>query len=174
MKLKLIFLSVLVLIGAVSVFGIRWLVSDHGNIASGQLLTVQGNCQLESAPCEAVGKDQQYISISMTPKPLPLMKPITTQLEVRGFEDIISARFQVEGVNMFMGYQHAMLTASEASIAEHTPLTPQSKLHLLSGSFMLPICSNEVMHWKGTLFIQTRAGLFQTRFPFTTTQAITQ
>jgi len=164
MKLKLIFLSVLVLIGAVSVFGIRWLVSDHGNIASGQLLTVQGDCQLERAPCEAVGKEQQHISISMTPKPLPLMKPITTQLEVRGFEDIISARFQVEGVNMFMGYQHAMLTASQT----------KSQAHSLSGSFMLPICSNEVMHWKGTLFIQTRAGLFQTHFPFTTTQAITQ
>lgn len=161
MKLKLIFLGFLVFLGAASVLGLRWLLNDHGYIASGKLLTVQENCQLDQAPCEATGSGQRRVTINVAPQPLPLMKPIETSVTLYGFEDVISARFQVEGVNMFMGYQHALLTPRD-----HSP-------HALSGSFMLPVCSNEVMQWRGTLSIQTRADLFQAHFPFTTTQAIT-
>lgn len=158
MNLKLGFFLALVLMGAVSFFGFRWLVGGHNQMASGEVLTVQGDCRLDQAPCEATDEQERRVTISLMPTPLPLMKPITTRVELQGFENVLSTRFQVEGVNMFMGYQQAALTPSTQSGA-------------VTGSFMLPVCSNEIMHWKGTLHIQTRDALFQTSFPFTTTTA---
>lgn len=164
MKMKLAFLLFLVLVGAVSFFGFRGVVGHHGDVAQGRVLTTQEPCELHQGACEATGQAQQRVRVSLAPTPLPLMKTVTTSVEISGFSEVLSARFQVEGVNMFMGYQQAALQP------EHPP--KDSSPVTLAGEFMLPVCSNEVMHWQGTLYLQTRTGLFRAAFPFTTRQTV--
>ena len=60
----------------------------------------------------------------------------------------------VEGVNMDMGFQRAMLTPAGNAAWQ--------------GQFTLPICSTEQMQWQLTATVQTPSQVFQAIFPFIT------
>ncbi len=117
-------------------------------------LDLQGDCALEKASCVAQDTVGHQVHIALSPHPITVLSDIQVQAQLQGFDVIQSAKITVEGVNMFMGYQYANLQAVSDNQWQ--------------GSFVLPICTSSVMHWRATLAISTQNGRYQADFPFKT------
>lgn len=95
------------------------------------------NCDLNRGACEFPLTAGQSGRIELTPRPLPLMRPLTITVQVP--TEIASARLDFEGVAMDMGFNQATLRASTPGV--------------LTGSAMLPVCATGAMRWRVDLFL---------------------
>lgn len=114
---------------------------------------LQEPCNLRVSPCVARDSIGRSIQFQLSPKTLPLMQALTAEVSLQGIEDVQSARVVVEGVNMFMGFQH-------------TELLPQGQT--LTGQLVLPVCSMERMEWAATVELVSARETFRAVFPFVT------
>lgn len=119
-------------------------------------LALQQPCDLRQAPCTASDAAGHAIRFSISPPTIPLMQELAVSAETAGWEAVHSARLTVEGVNMFMGYQYADLSADSTAV--------------LRGKLVLPVCTLEAMQWQATLLVQTDAGQASAIFPFETSR----
>ncbi len=117
------------------------------------VLQVSAACQLDLADCRAQDQAGHQLSISLFPRPVPLMQDVGVIVTPQGFPAIHAVEIEIEGVNMFMGQQQAALSASGAN---------------WTGSFALPICSKTLMQWQVSLRIKTATTDYQAVFPFST------
>ena len=118
-----------------------------------RMLEADTGCQLHQQACSARLGDRR-VDLSLSPLPVPLLKPVALTATLDNMPDVQAATILIEGVNMFMGFQHEVLSIEDGG--------------QLSGSFSLAICSESVMHWQITLDIQTEDGIFRAVLPFTT------
>lgn len=139
-----------VLLGASSFF---YLMQVNSSVT---FLRNVGDCDLKKAACSAVGDQEREVHFSLSPATIPLMQELTTSVQVRHFSPIQAIQVSVEGINMYMGYQNANLSA----------VTTEQ----WQGKFILPICSTETMYWQATVSIYTSDTIFQAKFPFMTTR----
>lgn len=106
------------------------------------------DCDLNRGACEFPLSAGQTGRIEFTPRPLPLMRPLTVSARVP--TNIASARLVFQGVAMDMGFNQATLTRSAAGE--------------LTGSAMLPVCATGAMRWRADLYLgdsQTPAARFE-------------
>lgn len=109
-------------------------------------------CNLHRGPCTvAVGGGS--LEVSLTPRPVPLIKPIRIQVRATGFRP---ARMDADfaGVGMNMGFNRPQLQ-------------PQEDGSYL-GETTLPVCVTGTMRWELTLLVATEAGHFLAPFRFDT------
>lgn len=119
------------------------------------LTLIDANCALDKRACTVQGQQGEQLTLSVLPKPIPVLKDVQVTLQnVQGLGQLKQAEVTVEGVDMFMGYQSASLQA--------TAKAPWQ------GTFVLPICSSNVMQWQLILDLQTTSGHYQAVFPFQT------
>jgi hypothetical protein len=118
-------------------------------------LALNTPCDLSSGGCQA-SLNNKTVSLNITPKPIPIMQPIQVDIDTTDFESLSEVGINVEGVNMFMGYQVASLSPTSA--------------HHWQGSFILPICTQTQMQWKATLTLRSSQGIFQAEYPFNTSR----
>lgn len=114
---------------------------------------LQEPCNLRVSPCVARDSIGRSIQFQLSPQTLPLMQALTAEVSLQGIEEVQSARVVVEGVNMFMGFQH-------------TELSPQGQT--LTGQLVLPVCSMERMEWTATVELASTTGTSRAVFPFVT------
>lgn len=117
-------------------------------------LTLQEPCLLREMPCTASDTAGHFVSFSLSPKNIPLMKELQVSAETSGIANIRSALLTVEGVNMFMGYQYADMRPDNTG--------------KLNGKLTLPVCSMEKMQWKATLELVTDSVVISSSYPFET------
>lgn len=133
--MKIIILLLVALLGAASFY----LLSGY---LSGQnwQTTVFKECQLDKQVCHLSLNSDQSIRLEISPRPIPLVKPLTVSVNLDGLPQVDFAQLEIEGVNMFMGLQIVPLKAINQD--------------RLTGEFSLPICSTQHMEWKATLVIR--------------------
>lgn len=102
--------------------------------------TMQAGCDLHISACSAFFLDGKKATLSLTPKTIPLLKPINAELTLEGL-DAKSVQLNIVGLNMNMGINHNTLT--------------HINKQLLTGKIILPICSTEKMQWEAQAIIHT-------------------
>lgn len=119
-------------------------------------LTLQTPCDFNQSPCVASDVSGRRVRIQFTPTPVPLLQEVQVTVLPYGFSALKQAQLRIEGVNMFMGYQYSSLIPDTTG--------------QLSGTFRLPICSQQQMQWLARLELDTATGRFVAEFPFNTTR----
>lgn len=132
MKLSLLLAFVFIL-GGLGYWVYQGEGASHKNATTYRQLSTEANCFLQEASCHASDKQAQ-IMLSLNPQPVPLMKPIQASLQLSGLSDIDAIELKVEGLNMYMGFQTVQLVKQTATDWQ--------------GSFSLPLCSENEMHWQ--------------------------
>ena len=105
-------------------------------------VTVQPDapCDLNRAPCTAALPEGGKLTLALSPRPVPMVKPF--KVEVR-FEGFAAERVEVDfsGVDMNMGLNRPVL----ANVGNG----------VFAGEGTLPVCVTGRMAWQATLLIET-------------------
>lgn len=139
---------------AVAGLAVGWFALPHWLASSSShSLSVAAGCALHETPCVASAGPRR-LHIRLAPTPVPVLQPVQVHLQAEGFGAVQQVQVQVEGVDMFMGYQFASLTPA-----------PDGGWQ---GSFTLPVCTLERMEWRATVALKTASGEWTAAFPFAT------
>ncbi|MDP1735197.1 MAG: hypothetical protein Q8L44_12645 [Sulfuritalea sp.] len=100
----------------------------------------QPGCDLQQRACSATLPNGGRIEFSITPRPIPFLQALRTEVTVSGIE---ASKVVVDfaGETMNMGYNRSELTASGSG-------------HY-SGETSLPVCVSGGMTWVATVIIET-------------------
>jgi hypothetical protein len=97
------------------------------------------SCDLNQSPCQASTSTGATIQLNFTPKPVPLLQPITIEADLTGFANLPEKiQVVVEGINMYMGFQKVWLE-------------PQASSTHYKGTLQIPTCEMTDMGWKVSL-----------------------
>lgn len=114
-----------------------------GDSAQGPSWPLLTDCDLHQQACRHQ-QDGQQVSLSLSPQPVPIARPINVQVELAGFEDVSKIELDIAGINMYMGYNRVNLSVDTAD--------------LYTGQTMLAFCTNEVMQWQVTVLVHQKDG----------------
>lgn len=101
-------------------------------------------CDLQQGPCTLRFGDGATVTLSITPRPVEMLEPLTLQVQTEGIEPW-SVAVDFQGINMNMGYNRPELTAEGAG--------------RYTGSTMLPVCVRERMDWKVQVMVRNAEGI---------------
>ncbi len=116
--------------------------------------TPESDCDLHAGPCAATLPDGRRISLSVTPRPIPVVKPLELEVSLTG--PVASRRVEVDfaGVDMNMGLNRTVLKpAGEGRYA---------------GQATLPVCITGGMAWKATVLVEEGRQKIAASFRFET------
>ena len=108
-------------------------------------------CDLNAQACAAELPGGGRIELSITPRPIPVVKPLRISAHLSG---IAADKLEIDfaGVSMDMGYQRQQLVADGHGG--------------FSGAAMLPVCVTGRMTWQATLLIDSGRQRFAVPFRF--------
>lgn len=116
-------------------------------------LEVPADCDLAQAGCEVSLPDGGSVSLAILPRPIPLIEPLTLQVEVRG-SAMRPVHLDITGINMQMGLNRTPLVRVESGV--------------WGGETLLPVCSQRKMHWQADLVLADGSGRYRLRSAFFT------
>jgi hypothetical protein len=99
------------------------------------------DCDLRQETCKTSLADDKHVLFSISPKTIPLLKPLTLTTELQGIE-ARKVEVDIVGLNMEMGYNRPVLLA----VSENT----------FSGAATLPVCTLDRMEWEARVMIYTK------------------
>jgi len=152
--MKPTYLMILLLMAAIAA---GWWLSGQQSASSGPLLwqgKIDSQCQLDKQGC-ALQSPQGRIQMQILPRPVAVMQPLQLKLE-SSVRNIKSIRIEISGLNMDMGTLPFILSRQSEQIYQ--------------GKAMLPVCTNNRMHWQARVYIETADGLLLAPFQFYTTR----
>jgi hypothetical protein len=122
-----------------------------------------GNCNLHRAPC-VVEFDNGRLELSLSPQPIPLIRPITIKVRTTGI-DVRRIDADFAGIDMNMGINRPQLLPVSGS----DPTGPSGAFRegRFQGETTLPVCITDSMNWELSLLVETRTGSFLIPFRFT-------
>lgn len=105
-------------------------------------VTVQpdAGCDLQRRACSVALPDGGKVELSLTPRPIPMIKPLQVTVGVEGAE---ATRVEIDfaGVDMNMGLNRPLLQKGEGG--------------LYRGETTLPVCVTGAMDWQVTVLLET-------------------
>jgi hypothetical protein len=103
-------------------------------------LAPAAGCDLQRQSCRAELPDGGTIELSITPHPIPVVKPLKVQVTVTG---LTARKVEIDfaGVAMNMGYNRLALQPADAG--------------RFVGEASLPVCVTGRMEWLATLLVET-------------------
>ncbi len=113
---------------------------------------VEPGCDLHRGPCTARLEQGGEISLSITPRPIPALAPLSVELRTSGLR-ADSATLQISGESMNMGLFRSALKAAGDGIWR--------------GQSGLPACTTSRMDWRAELRLDTADGVVAAAFVFT-------
>lgn len=129
----------------------QWLQTAHR--VSG---VVQGECDLNRAPCRALFPGGGVLTVSVTPYPVPLAAPITVEVQLSelaaGWVEINLSSPNLTSVNA----RHRLTRQADGRFAAQT---------------VLPLCANERATWTMQVTAHQRRSVHDARFRFETAAA---
>ena len=102
--------------------------------------TPQPGCDLQQSACPATLSNGGRIELSITPRPIPLLKALRTEVTVSGIE-ASAVVVDFSGATMNMGYNRSELSATSPG--------------RFAGEASLPVCVSGGMTWVATVIIET-------------------
>ncbi len=117
------------------------------------VLPLDPDCKLRSGSCVSLDEHGYSVSLSIEPKHLPLLDPLSLRVGIEGI-DAQAVSVDFSGVDMFMGYNRVNLDAVGDG--------------LYIGEGRLPVCTQESMIWEAKIMVQTPKGLLIAPFRFVT------
>ncbi len=118
-----------------------------------EVAPIDESCDLREDSCTTIFSKGEDISFSISPKNLPLLKPLSLTVKSRDIQ-IENVEIDLVGMNMDMG-------------PNHTSLKKIAKNHYV-GSTIIPMCSESKMEWEARVFIKTKNGSYMAPFKFFT------
>jgi len=120
---------------------------------------IDPDCDLRNGPCTTRLETGGSVRFSITPKTIPVIKPLTLQVKVSGL-DVERAEVDFSGTEMYMGFNRAKLKA-----------TNQGKF---SGEGRIPVCITDAMEWEAKVMLHTANGLYVAPYRFITVKSANQ
>lgn len=111
-------------------------------------------CDLAISDCNSVFPDGTTVSLSMEPRPIPVLKPLKLKTTINGVE-ASSVEVDIVGIGMNMGYIRPELSV-------------KGKDGQFSGDSILPVCILDEMQWEARVMIHSNDGLMVAPFRFVT------
>ncbi len=139
--------------------GVSTVINMNVDEVTANLLIVQDGCDLSNSSCFARDRLGHEVSVSLSPRPVPLLEDVAINVTVKGMDDLRVAQMSITGLNMYMGMQIIPLTLSNVGNASEQKLT---------GVLQLPVCTSRKMEWEATLVMQTEADMYRAVYLFTT------
>ena len=118
---------------------------------AGQTIAPLAGCDLNAQTCAAELPGGGRIALSITPRPIPVVKPLQVRAHLSGIA-VDKLEIDFAGVSMDMGYQRQQLVADGHGS--------------FSGEAMLPVCVTGRMTWQATLLIDSGRQRFAVPFRF--------
>lgn len=116
-------------------------------------LPLDKTCDLQQGSCSAKLPDGGSVTLSIAPRPIPVLQPLQLEVTVQGAR---AGKIEVDfsGVDMKMGFNRPQL--QEQGNGRFT------------GQATLPICSVSSMAWRATVLLETGDKLVAVPFEFVT------
>jgi len=114
---------------------------------------VDRGCDLRAGPCTGILPDGGRISFAISPRDIPVIKPIRFQVELEGV-DAREVEVDLQGVDMNMGYNRPRLNAKGEGRFE--------------GDAIIPVCVRDAMEWEAKVLVRTDKGTVAAPFRFIT------
>lgn len=111
-------------------------------------------CDLHQETCEIELPEGRKVSLSIQPRPIPLVTPLDIQVSVEGESDINSVLVDFQGTTMNMGPNRVKLVSDENGS--------------FTGNGMLPVCIRNSMEWQAEVMVRTGNGTYVAPFIFVT------
>ncbi|MDP2811699.1 MAG: hypothetical protein Q8O34_16295 [Rhodocyclaceae bacterium] len=102
--------------------------------------TPMAGCNLHRQPCAATLPGGAAIELSVTPRPIPMIRPLRLEVAVTGIE-ARKVEIDFAGKDMNMGYNRPVLAAEGPG--------------RFVGQTTLPVCVTGEMAWKATVLVET-------------------
>ena len=119
-------------------------------IATAEVAT---DCDLHSSTCTVTIPDRGEVSLSLRPRPVPVLEKLSINVQTRGL-DVKGVTVDFKGVGMKMGVDRIELK------------------HVGSNSYhgdgMLPVCIRNRMEWRANVMIHTGEGIIVAPFSLAT------
>ncbi len=112
------------------------------------------DCNLHRESCRAGFPDGAWVELSITPRPVEPLKPLTLRVRVEGIRPE-QVEVDFSGVEMYMGYNRASLRPGEGS-GEFV------------GRAVLPVCTWSRMTWRAEVLLRAPQGVHVAPFEFET------
>lgn len=137
------------------------LVAVIGYLASPLLLpksdvtaALVAGCDLNRGICAATLADGERIELSLSPRPVPVVRPMGIEATLTGFgtERIDNVEIDFAGVTMNMGYNRVALAPAGAG--------------RYTGEATIPVCVSGRMTWRATLIVTAGRRTISVPFPF--------
>ena len=110
-------------------------------------------CDLQSGPCVTEMPNGERVTLSIEPRPIPLVEPLQFQVKLDGVE-ADKVFVDVQGLGMNMGINR--------------PQLQQQSAEQFSGEGMLPVCIRNSMEWEVKVLMETEKGTIAVPFRFVT------
>jgi len=108
-------------------------------------------CDLQQAPCVATLPEGGRLRLALTPRPIPVTRPIDVAVEIEGLRaDRVTV--DLAGVDMSMGYNRQTLQSDGAG--------------KFSSRATLPVCVTGRMLWQATVLVEAGGTRFAVPFRF--------
>ena len=114
-------------------------------------------CALEAGPCTGALPGGGAVTVSLAPRPVPLLDPVTVTVTVAGSR-LEPEELRVTGRSMEMGLQRARLEAAASGADPGT----------YEGTFVLPVCSSRRMEWEALVVLAAPGRRVALPLPFQT------
>lgn len=115
---------------------------------------LNNDCDLAKTDCTSVFSDGTSVTLSIEPRPIPVLKPLKLTSKINGVE-VSSVKVDIAGLNMNMGYIRPELSVIDSD-------------GQFSGGSILPACILDKMEWEARVMIQSNDGLMVAPFRFVT------
>lgn len=119
------------------------------------IATIEQGCNLHTGPCSSYLSSGERIKLTIEPKPIPVIKPITIKVDIQGIKPL-SVEVDFSGVDMNMGYNHVNLESQSEGV--------------FIGQGVLPVCIHDTMSWEAKVLVQTENGLISAPYRFATSK----
>lgn len=110
-------------------------------------------CDLQSGPCVTEMADGKRVTLSIEPRPIPLVEPLQFQVKLDGVQ-ADNVFVDIQGLGMKMGINR--------------PQLQQQNAKQFSGGGMLPVCIRNSMEWEVKVLMDTESGTIAVPFRFVT------
>lgn len=116
-------------------------------------VALQASCDLHRGACHSAIPDLGNIMLSITPRKIPLLRPLQIQVRI-DFKDVRKLAIDFRGVDMNMGYNRFELKKSATGV--------------YSGEAMLPVCTRTHMLWEARVLVQRTDSVVSIPYRFET------
>lgn len=111
------------------------------------------SCDVQQGPCSAVIEGVGTVTLTIAPRPIPLVEPLTIKVETK-LPAIRKVDVDFSGVDMNMGYNRFTLKPVADALYE--------------GAGMLPVCVRNRMIWEAKVMLTMNDVVYVAPFRFDT------